>query len=65
MAENALRWPMVDETCLQVVGCLRTALVVLLGGDLNFKFVDGFVMVLETRLTLVLVNVKGLEGQGR
>ena len=61
MAENALRWPMVDETYLEVVGCLGTALVVLLGGDTDFKIVDGFV----TRLTLLLVNVKGLgEGEG-
>ena len=57
MAENALRWPMVDETYLEVVGCLGTALVVVLGGDMDLKIVDGFVMVLETGLTLVLVNV--------
>ena len=62
MAENALRWPMVDETYLEVVGCLGAALMVLLVGDMNFKIVDGFVMVLGTGLTLVLVNVKGLGG---
>ena len=45
---------------LEAVGCLVTALVVLLGGDMDFKIVDGFVIVLETGLTLVLVNVKGL-----
>ena len=49
---------------LQVVGCLGTALVALLGGDMDFKIVDGFVMVLETGLTLVLVNVKGLGRAG-
>ena len=64
MTENALRWPMVDETYLEVVGWLGTALVVLLGGDMDFKIVDGLVMVLETGLTLVLVNVKGLGGGG-
>ena len=64
MAENALRWPMVDETYLEVVGCLGAALVVLLVGDMYFKIVDGFVMVLRTGLTLVLMNVKGL-GEGR
>ena len=55
---------MVDETYLEVVGCLGTALVVLLGGDMDFKIVDDFVMVLETGLTLVLVNVKSLGGGG-
>ena len=58
MAENALRWPMVDGTYYVV------ALVVLLGGDMDFKIVDGFVMALKTGLTLVLVNVKGLGGGG-
>ena len=33
MAEDALQWPMVGETYLEVVGCLGTALVALLGGD--------------------------------
>ena len=64
VAENALRWPMVDETYLEVVGCLGTALMVLLGGDMDFKIVDGFVMVFETGLTLILLNVKDLGGGG-
>ena len=34
----------------------------LLGGDMNFKIVDGFVMAFETGFTLVLVNVNGLGG---
>ena len=62
VAENALQWPVVYRTYLEVVGCLGTVLVVLLGGDMNYKIVDDFVMVLETGLTLVLVNVKGLGG---
>ena len=31
--------------------------MVLLGGDMDFKIVDGFVMTLETGFTSVLVNV--------
>ena len=34
----------------------------LLGGVMDFNTADGFGMVLETGLTLVLVNVKGLGG---
>ena len=65
MAENALRWPITDGTCLEVVGCLGAALVDLLGGIMDFKIVNGFGMVLGTGLTLILVNVKGLrEGAG-
>ena len=64
MAENALRWPMMDGTHLAVVGCLGTALADLLGGVMDFKIVDDFGMVLGTGLTLVLVNVKGLGGRG-
>ena len=63
MAENALRRPMMVGTYLEVISCLGAALVVLLGGDMDLKIVDGFVMVLETGLTLVLVNVKGLGGE--
>ena len=33
-----------------------------LGGVMDFNTADGFVMVLKTELTLVLVNVKGLGG---
>ena len=55
---------------LVVLGCLETALVELLGGEVDFKVVSGFVLDLETDFTLVLVNVKGLGeggggGQGR
>ena len=43
---------------------LGGSLVVLLGGDMDFKIVDGFVMGLETGFTLVLVNVNSLRGGG-
>ena len=36
----------------------------LLGGDMDFKIVDVMVMTLETRFTLVLVNVNGLGSRG-
>ena len=62
MAENALRCPMMDGTYLEVVGCLEGSLVHLLGGVMDFKILDGFGMILDTGLTLVLVNVNGLEG---
>ena len=45
MTENALRWPTMDGTYLQVEGCLGAALVDLLGGVMDFKIVDGFGMV--------------------
>ena len=60
MAENAPLWPMIDGTYLEVEGCLGAALVSLLGGDMDFKMMDSFVMVLETGFTFVLVNVNGL-----
>ena len=41
---------------------LRTALVDLLGRVMDFSNVDAFGMFLETGLTLVLMNVKGLGG---
>ena len=43
---------------------LGTALVELLGGEVDFKVVDGFEVVLVDEFTLVLVNVKGLRGGG-
>ena len=43
------------------LGCLGTALVEMLGGEVDFS-VDGFEMDLEVELTLELVNVKGFEG---
>ena len=36
----------------------------LLGGEVNFKVMDGFEVVLVDKFTLVLVNVKGLGGGG-
>ena len=64
MAENAPLWPMMDVTYLEVEGCLGAALVGLLDSDVDFKIMDGFVMVLETGFTFVLVNVNGLGGGG-
>ena len=49
---------------LEVLGCLGTALVELLGGEVDFNVVRGFEVHLEVELTLVLVNVKGLRGGG-
>ena len=36
----------------------------LLGGEVYFKVMDGFEVVLVDEFTLVLVNVKGLGGTG-
>ena len=47
---------------LEVLGCLGTALVELLGGEVEFK-VSGFVEDFEVEFTLALVNVKG-SGRG-
>ena len=55
---------MMSGTYLEVIGCLGVALVDLLGGVMDLNTADGFGMVLETGLTLVLVNVKGLVGAG-
>ena len=49
---------------LKVLDCLRAALVVLLGGVMDFNTMDAFGMVLETGLTLVLVNLNGAGGAG-
>ena len=48
------------------LGCLGTALVEMLGGEVDFS-VDGFEMDLEVELTLELINAKGFfwGGQGR
>ena len=46
------------------LGCLGTALMEMLGGEVDFS-VDGLEMDLEVELTLELVNVKGFGGQGR
>ena len=49
---------------LEDLGCLGTALVELLGGEVDFEVMDGFEVVLVDEFTLVLVNVKGLGGGG-
>ena len=49
-------------TYLEVLDCLRAALVFLLDGVMDFSTVDAFRMVLETGLTLVLVNLNGAGG---
>ena len=36
----------------------------LLGGEVDFKVMDGFEVGLEDEFTLLLVNVKGLGGAG-
>ena len=56
MVEDALPWPAMGGTYLEVLGCLGTALGILLGGEMDFSTVDAFEMSLETGLTLVLVN---------
>ena len=50
---------------LEVLGCFGTALVELLGGEVDFKVVGGFEVGLVVEFTLVLVNVKGWGGGGR
>ena len=46
-------------TYLEVLGCLGTALVELLGSKVDFKVVGGFEVGLVVEFPLVLVNVKG------
>ena len=48
---------------LVTLGCLGTALVEVLGGEVDLVM-DGFEVVLEPEFTLVLVKVKGLGGAG-
>ena len=43
---------------------LGKALVELLGGEVDFKVIDGFEVVLVDEFTLVLVNLTGLGGGG-
>ena len=45
------------------LGCLGTALVEVLGGEMDFE-VDGLDVTLEPEFTWVLVKVKGLGGAG-
>ena len=51
-------------TYLEILGCLGTALVELLGGEVDFKVVGGFEVSLVVEFPMVLVNVKGLGGRG-
>ena len=53
--------PTMGETYLEVLDCLRTALVDLLGRVMDFSTVDAFGMVLETGLILVLNGAGGAE----
>ena len=49
---------------LEDLGCLGTALVELLGGEVDFEVMDGFEVVLVDEFTFVLMNVKSLGGGG-
>ena len=49
---------------LEVLGCLGTALVELLGGEVDFSVLSVSEVVLDDELILVLVNVKGWGGGG-
>ena len=64
MVEDALPWPTMDGTYLEVLGCLGEALGTLLGEEMDFNTVEAFEMGLETGLTLVLVNLNGTGGAG-
>ena len=46
------------------LGCLGTALVEMLGGEVDFS-VDGLMSCFEAEFTLAFVNVNGLGGQER
>ena len=59
MVEDMLRWPTMGGTYLEIIGCLWATSLGLLGGVMN---ADGFGIVLETGLTLVLVNVNCVGG---
>ena len=60
MVDDALRWPTRGGTYLEVVDCLGAELMDLVGRVMDFKTV----VVLETRLTLELVNLNGARGAG-
>ena len=60
LAGDALQWPAMSGTYLEVLGCLGAAMVDWPGGVVDFNTV----VLLGTELTLVLVNVKGLGGAG-
>ena len=63
--EDVIRWLTIGGTYLEVLNCLGAALVVLLGGVMDFSTADAFGMVLETGLTLMLVNLNSAREQGR
>ena len=48
MVEITLRWPTMGGSYLKVLHCLGAALVILLGGVMDFSNVDAFGMVLVT-----------------
>ena len=48
MVEDALRWPTMGRTYLEVLDRLGAALGILLGGVMDFSTVDAFGMGLET-----------------
>ena len=62
MVEDALPWPKVGGTYLEVLGCLGVGLEILLGREMDVSTVDAVEMGLETGLTLVLVNLNSTEG---
>ena len=64
MSDDVLRWPTVGETYLEVLHCLGTVLVDLLGGIMDLSMVDAFEIVLEAGSGLVLVNLNGAGGAG-
>ena len=49
---------------LEVLGCLGTALVELLGGEVDFNVASGLEVDFEVEFALVLANEKGLGGAG-
>ena len=61
LVEDALRWPTMGGSYMEVLGRLGALLVDLLGGKVNFNTVDPFGMVLDTGLTLMLVRSRGAE----
>ena len=64
IVKGYLSWMMMRYNgLLEDLGCLGTALVELLGGEVDFKVMDGFEVVLVDEFTLVLVNV-GVYGRG-
>ena len=61
--ETPLQKLVMIGTYLEVEGRLGAALVGLLGGDMDFKIVDGFVMALETGF-ICARECEWLEGGG-